>query len=57
METLQIKVVKDFLGWYAHEGDFIWSNWDMPLGSGDTIQEAIDDFLEQVGPNTKYSWS
>lgn len=72
METLQIKVERDLSGWdkpwmayseqlggidYSCEDGESWSNCGSPQGKGNTIQEAIEDFLDNLGEEiTKYTW-
>ena len=51
----QIKVSRDMFGWFAYDLNDQESTWTKVMGSGKTIQEAIEDFLKQTNV-TKYTW-
>jgi len=60
-ETVQIKVSENY--WYPKPGvkRFMASkkDWDTgdPFGDGDTIQDAIEEFLDTLPEGTKFKWS
>lgn len=72
METIAIKVEPaqigfNSFGWMAYseqlggidyscENGEDWSNCGSPQGTGVTIQDAIDDFLDMI-EETKFTWS